>query len=371
MGFDCWDMRSTALQKLGHVQNHPEHGKGNLAIRIQQCDVDYVIAVMLDLQLDPNISRPSHKRRCPRATDYIMIVPASECPHLELGQDFMLVGAVVEKMKTGLPTVVHWPMSTETTGAIRLNRKTSAICSMVEWFAGGMGAWSLGCDELPVEVVAHVDNKLFAIQSLLVDQMMNEKTTFEQASERTYHLDVANMKHLVALGDEEGIMASPPCQPFSALGCMRGLDDRSAGAWDAMLQALRFAQRRFLVLENVPGLLRHRDFPKILEAMRWAGFVLVSHQVLEASGIGCAARPRLIMLFWNDADWDSMKPPQVCMPSSVLPKKPLSCAESGSVWKNLPTNILQELILCADEQRLLSDRNSLPVWQRHTQLPVW
>ena len=94
-----------------------------------------------------------------------------------------------------------------------------------------------------------------------------------------------------------------------ALGCSRGLDDRTAKAWDALFKALRLSQRRFLALENVPGLVKHKDFPEIAAAFRSCGYVLISQRLVEATGIGCTARLRAILLLWNDADWDANRPP--------------------------------------------------------------
>ena len=140
------------------------------------------------------------------------------------------------------------------------------------------------------------------MQSLYMNNMPRHTPTQHDDNAALCEADVACLSHLRVLEDEEGIMASPPCQPFSALGHAGGLDEKVACAWDSMFKAARLTQRRFILVENVPGLLKHRDFAKIVNAMAWSGFRLIKQMMCDAAGIGCAARPRVILLFWNPAD---------------------------------------------------------------------
>ena len=152
MSSDCWHQQHCEkLQRDAMVSTSLIQGMRNLAIRKQDVDIDFVTVRVLDLQFGENVSRPSCSRSCPRETQHTMIVSTSGCPELKPVDDYI------------------WPTLSKTTGAIRLNRMTSTICRMVEWFAGGMSAWSQGCSALPVEVSSRVDSKTFAVQSLKIN----------------------------------------------------------------------------------------------------------------------------------------------------------------------------------------------------------
>lgn len=81
-----------------------------------------------------------------------------------------------------------------------------------------------------------------------------------------------------------------PCQPFSLGGHMRGIADERWG-WPWMLDVIRAARPRYVLVENVPGLLADRDaFGIVLADLAALGFD-AEWSLLRASDFG-APHPR-------------------------------------------------------------------------------
>ncbi len=101
------------------------------------------------------------------------------------------------------------------------------------------------------------------------------------------------------------LVGGTPCQSFSVAGLRGGLaDDRG----NLALEYLRLAQRlrpRWLVWENVPGVLSSaggRDFGSILGGMGELGYG-VAYRVLDAQFFGVAQRRRRVFVVGYLGDW--------------------------------------------------------------------
>jgi len=110
-------------------------------------------------------------------------------------------------------------------------------------------------------------------------------------------------------GDEYGsidlLVGGTPCQSFSVAGLRGGLaDDRG----NLALEFLRLARRtraRWLVWENVPGVLSSnggRDFGAILGGMVELGYG-VAYRILDAQFFGVAQRRRRVFVVGHLGDW--------------------------------------------------------------------
>jgi DNA (cytosine-5)-methyltransferase 1 len=87
-----------------------------------------------------------------------------------------------------------------------------------------------------------------------------------------------------------------PCQPFSHTGFRRGVSDER-WLWPAMADAVRLVRPRFVLLENVPGLLADGPaFGWILAHLADLGFD-AEWSVLPACAMGAPhPRPRLLLV---------------------------------------------------------------------------
>lgn len=94
------------------------------------------------------------------------------------------------------------------------------------------------------------------------------------------------------------VAGGPPCQPVSLAGLHRGMADERWG-WPWMLDLIRATQPRYVLVENVPGLLTNSGgtpFGRILADLASLGFD-AEWDVLRASDFGAPhPRERLFLL---------------------------------------------------------------------------
>lgn len=101
------------------------------------------------------------------------------------------------------------------------------------------------------------------------------------------------------------LVGGTPCQSFSVAGLRKGLDDPRG---NLMLTYLAIAERyqpRWLVWENVPGVLssnRGRDFGTFLAALGQIGYGF-AYRVLDAQYFGVAQRRRRVFVVGYLGDW--------------------------------------------------------------------
>jgi DNA (cytosine-5)-methyltransferase 1 len=101
------------------------------------------------------------------------------------------------------------------------------------------------------------------------------------------------------------LVGGTPCQSFSIAGLRGGLDDDRG---NLALEFLRLADRkrpRWLVWENVPGVLSSnggRDFGSILRGMAELGYGF-AYRVLDAQYFGVAQRRRRVFVVGYLGDW--------------------------------------------------------------------
>ena len=339
------------------------------AIRISDCEGHLCQAFLLDLDLGNNFEEAPKIRR-PTVLNTMVVFTKPKNVELHEGMDFMLVGAQLRYVLGPLPHQLQWPPQTDSTGHVFLPKSSPAVAEAVEMFSSGLNAWTRAADMLPFHITMRVDCKPLACHMMTLNDRDREATGHETNSS-VQEADVANMHLLALLRNEEAILASPPCQPFSSLGRGQGLDAYGATSWDSLFRVLRVTQRRYLVLENVCGLLKHPDFQEIIMAIRFCGYVLVAKRVCDATSISCAARPRVVLIFWNSADWHNGRCPQAQVPSIASLGPPVPCHCTGSIWEPMPEEILQDLLLTREEQELLGQRAFLPTWLRHSHRSVW
>ncbi len=89
-----------------------------------------------------------------------------------------------------------------------------------------------------------------------------------------------------------------PCQDLSVAGQRRGLDGERSGLWFEFHRILRELRPRWVVIENVPGLLssnRGRDFRIIIDGLVELGYG-VAWRVLDAQYFGVAQRRKRVFI---------------------------------------------------------------------------
>lgn len=95
-----------------------------------------------------------------------------------------------------------------------------------------------------------------------------------------------------------------PCQDLSVAGKRAGLAGERSGLWFEFLRIIELNRPRWIVIENVPGLLssdEHRDFAAILRGLVECGYRL-AWRVLDAQFYGVAQRRRRVFIVGSLGD---------------------------------------------------------------------
>ena len=110
------------------------------------------------------------------------------------------------------------------------------------------------------------------------------------------HQDVRTC--LPALSCVDVVVGGFPCQDVSAMGKRRGLSGERTGLFFDAMRIVQAIQPRWLVLENVPGLLfsnNGRDFQTVLETLAECGYVGY-WRVLDSRYFGVPTKRRRIFM---------------------------------------------------------------------------
>ena len=141
-------------------------------------------------------------------------------------------------------------------------------------------------------------------------QWFSEIEKFPSAVLQHHYPDVPNMGDMTTFTEWPDdpidlLVGGTPCQSFSVAGLRKGLDDPRG---NLMLTYLAIAERyqpRWLVWENVPGVLssnRGRDFGTFLAALGQIGYGF-AYRVLDAQYFGVAQRRRRVFVVGYLGDW--------------------------------------------------------------------
>lgn len=106
------------------------------------------------------------------------------------------------------------------------------------------------------------------------------------------------------LGDIRKILNPPqvdllcggfPCQPFSVAGRQKGIDD-PRWLWPEFLRIIKEIQPKYILGENVRGLLRNEGFTQILNDLHAAGYD-AEWETIPASFIGAPHKRERVFIF--------------------------------------------------------------------------
>ena len=359
-----WSVRKRKLCDELRFTSDIRQGGVILAVRVLMISSDVGECEILDLDLKPDfedlprLRRPVTTGRC---FTFNIYKPEQRC--ILVGHDYVLVGARITKRLGPLLSELVCPGITADTGFVHLTTQVPAMGEMVELYARGLNSWTQAASRLPVSITMRVDSKPLAVQMMGVNDQMREGSGIGTTAEAV-QADIADMRVLSKLQNEEAFLASPPCQPFSTMGHGKGLDAPSALAWDRQFRTLKITRRRYVVLENVCGLAKHPDFQGIIRAMAYCGYMLVARRTCDAAPIGCAARPRILLIFWNSADWVVGRAYTPFVQSFASMGPPVACTQAGSLWQPLPSGLLADLLLSEEEMNLVQRSDLLPPWLR-------
>jgi DNA (cytosine-5)-methyltransferase 1 len=117
--------------------------------------------------------------------------------------------------------------------------------------------------------------------------------------------DMTKFKEWTNVSDVDLLVGGTPCQSFSVAGLRKGLDDPRGNLMLTYLAIARQYRPRWLVWENVPGVLSSNgglDFASLLRGMGELGYGF-AYRILDAQYFGVAQRRRRVFVVGYLGDW--------------------------------------------------------------------
>jgi DNA (cytosine-5)-methyltransferase 1 len=117
--------------------------------------------------------------------------------------------------------------------------------------------------------------------------------------------DMTKFKEWTNVSDVNLLVGGTPCQSFSVAGLRKGLDDPRGNLMLTYLAIARQHRPRWLVWENVPGVLSSNgglDFASLLRGMGELGYGF-AYRILDAQYFGVAQRRRRVFVVGYLGDW--------------------------------------------------------------------
>ena len=168
----------------------------------------------------------------------------------------------------------------------------SAIC-----LCDGYGGFELGLREHGIRTVCRVERDSYAA-AVLVARMEEQRLDQAPVWDDLTTFDGAAWRGRVDL-----ITAGFPCQPFSAVGKRKGVDD-DRWLWPAIRRIISDVGPRYVFLENVPGLVR-AGLPHVLADLADLGFD-AEWGLLSAAAVGAPHKRSRIWIVAALADTEGV-----------------------------------------------------------------
>ena len=206
----------------------------------------------------------------------------------------------------------------------------------------GYGGFELALRPWNVRTVCHVERDAYAT-AILMERM--EQKRLDQAP---IWDDIDTFDGEPWCGKVDLITAGFPCQPFSAAGAHRGLDD-DRWLWPSIARIIAEIRPRFVVLENVPPVIRH-GLPAVLADLAQLGFD-AEWGLYSAADVGA---PHRRQRWWCVAYANSVR--------FVDTGEHIAGSEGTPVASRRPERFAQNLIGIVGERSVMADSGS----ERHT-----
>lgn len=133
-----------------------------------------------------------------------------------------------------------------------------------------------------------------------IDKFANQSyETIHDVKKGEYYCSDARNIDTNTMPDFDLLCAGFPCQPFSQAGERKGFDDTRGTLFFEIARVVRAKRPKYLLLENVPGLLTHdkgRTFCTILSTLNELGYH-VEWQVLDSKDFGVPQTRKRVYAF--------------------------------------------------------------------------
>jgi DNA (cytosine-5)-methyltransferase 1 len=179
--------------------------------------------------------------------------------------------------------------------------------SVLSFFSGAMGL-DLGLIEAGLDVRLGQELDVRAVETIQVNGHNVVPGDIRALLEEDPGLAQFMSQAGVSKGEAFAVVGGPPCQPFSTAGQRRGVEDKRGLLIFDYLKAVRDIQPRFMVLENVKGLMSAKGIRSesllddVIARIRTMGYT-PTWGIVDAAHYGAAQfRERLIIIGSRDGE---------------------------------------------------------------------
>eukprot|EP00435_Cladocopium_sp_Y103_P074572 s105_g49.t1 len=226
---------------------------------------------------------------------------------------------------------------------------------VLEMFSGACGGWKTGLNflssfsgvsfsTLAIELDLHA---AFAYAVGFGVPLVDGLTRVDPAlaamhSDLVVHADITGdtWLELASAWKVDLVTISAPCPPWSLAGDASGLCSAEGRLLIEAITVCKLLRPRMIVLEQVSAFMAHEHYKFLVQTLRWAGYNLHHHHVLEASDILPIARARWLAIALRVDDpvvqpkpfrgwspnlgcvpnnWDVIVPPEIANDARVQP----------------------------------------------------
>eukprot|EP00435_Cladocopium_sp_Y103_P014248 s1438_g3.t1 len=173
---------------------------------------------------------------------------------------------------------------------------------------GGISGWSWAARECGQDVLLIVEKDpsvAAACAHAHQCEVIDAKTLLDRAlagaitTTTVVEACVSDLKVWMAFGilNVAHVMASPPCQPWSGAGSESGLLTENGTIFSTVLKRSGQLHVMSLMVENVPGIMKHEDYPRLMAGATLDGMRLVVSGVYSCQRILPMYRDRWLATF--------------------------------------------------------------------------
>eukprot|EP00435_Cladocopium_sp_Y103_P007976 s1192_g2.t1 len=233
--------------------------------------MDILSGEMVHVQITEEVMPGVHRCQLTSGSEAYLQVDPSWDKHIASTSSATAMNFSVE-WEGGL---IHLKIDTEKNGCLLLHPSaTRGPFQVVELF-GGLGGWSYSMEAFcrhPIAVVEHdrcvaeAYAKAKGCEILSPDSFLERALSGNVKSGVVVVGCVSNPKIWMAFGILNAAfgLASPPCQPWSGAGSETGLESEDGKIFEKVLRYAGRLHMRALLVENVPNIINHQDFPRLL-----------------------------------------------------------------------------------------------------------
>lgn len=145
----------------------------------------------------------------------------------------------------------------------------------------GIGGFALAAKWAEIETIQFVEKDLFC-----------QKVLEKNFPDVPIHSDIKDFHYT---GEVDLITGGFPCQPFSVAGKRKGKDD-DRYLWPEMFRVIRECRPRWIIAENVPGIIPHLD--PILKDLEREGYTWRAY-LIPASAVGAPHKRERLWIVAN------------------------------------------------------------------------